>query len=661
MIEIRTSLGVARIVQSVEELPTFPNGFKFLYADAETTSLNEYDDEALHPYLGDRACGWAVTVDDVEGAWYIPIRHRDTDWNLPLEPVLAWLRDLISRAYEWRNANIKFDAHVAFVDGVSFGDCRLGCTTTRAKLLDSDRFSHGLKPLTRDWLGIATPQVDKVQAFLNGIPMPGRKECKDYGRVPADILGEYACFDVLSNRRLEQHILKRLPAEQAQLLETETLLTPVLWDMENKGLKVDLDLCKREEYRTTKAMFEAQQLVFDRLGRELIDSNKCMQDLLLHQLGLPILEWGKKKKDGTRSPSFDKKVMAMYRTHPLVVTDPKIRDIVEAIVTYRAESRFQSLYVHSFQQKVDANGFIHPHINQCVRTGRMSSSDPNSQQLNKRAKALIVPDSPDMGILSNDASQAEFRMIAHITKDKDAIEAFHTNPKTDYHIWVAELCHIARQPAKTMNFLMAFGGGKRKATTQLKSLSEVLDEVVPEIDALIEAGKLDPDKRPQAVDAACARRASEIYETYHLALPGIKGCSKRCEKLTKERGYIRNPYKRRRHLSGRFAYKAFNAAVQGGVMDYVKERLVATSPRHSDYYRERDLYARANVHDEVMNMASIEVLEDMSVRDTLRIDLETPSIPFRVPFVWDQGYSAKSWKEAVLDADKKEAKEPQAA
>ena len=117
MITLNTHLGEARIVESTSELPDLTS-CKILYRDVETLN-SQQGGEGLNPWLGDRICGVAVTVDDAEGGWYVPVRHSDTRWNLPLENVQKWLRDQ-NAIPKWVNHNVVFDQGFLYQDDAEF-------------------------------------------------------------------------------------------------------------------------------------------------------------------------------------------------------------------------------------------------------------------------------------------------------------------------------------------------------------------------------------------------------------------------------------------------------------------------------------------------------------------------------------------------------------
>lgn len=639
-----------RVIQSIGELPEGLLGSKNLYIDVETTSLDDKVD-AFYPYLGHRICGIAFTADDHVGAWYVPIRHHrggkqlhlDVAGNLPIAPVMQFFRDLMARAERWKNANVKFDAHFFAVDGVKFPETlELDDTINNAKMIDSDRLSHGLKELCRDWLNMPMEEKEEITNYLRSI------KSKDYGRVPIDMMGKYACRDVDAVRRLDKYIYERQEPDQKELWATERKLTPVLWDMEHEGLLVNRQQVVIERMLSLHKLIQIGETIAAETGIELRDSNKCFAELLLGYFQLPVL----KRTDGELgNPSFDKEAMALYKGHPKVVSDERAKRLVGALLEYRREDDFKGLYCDSFMELMDSNNRIHPFYNQSVRTGRMSNAGPNIQQQNKRSKALIIPDSGE-GFLSIDASQIEFRLIVHYCDIQEAIASYRQNPRTDYHQWVADLCHVKRKPAKTMNFLMAYGGGQKKAVRQLAFNEDVMEEIGKQVEYEISEGLLTPESRAMRYGQLCEQRGQEIYTTYHERLPELRVTSERARQLCAQRGYIRNAYRRRRHLPSAVSYRAFNSLVQGCAMDLIKERMVSLSPRYNARMRDLGVRIRLNVHDEIMFSGPKEVLGNKEVQQEIVRELEAVPFPFKVPFVWEPGYSELNWADAITDEER---------
>ena len=365
--------------------------------------------------------------------------------------------------------------------------------------------------------------------------------------------------------------------------------------------------------------------------------------ILCGQYDLPVLSY-KNNKDNkgnfTRgNPSFDKKALNMYLVHPDVRKNKEVLGLVELITLYRKESTFFGLFLEKYMELADENYILHPMYNQSVRTGRMSSSNPNSQQLNKRAKSLIIPPEGE-SFLSADASQIEFRIIVHYIEDELAIEAYKKDPRTDFHSWAAESANCGRKEGKTLNFAVAFGQGKKTCIANL-SVSSGIIELAKE--------QLGKDASEEDIIHKSKLLAAEVYDRYHLRFPGIRETSYSAQSSCRMRGYVFNLFGRRRHLSYHSAHKAFNAIVQGSASDIVKSRMIALSPRYNDRMRKWNIRIAAQVHDEVLFVGPSNILRDQEVQEYLRSQLEIVPVPLSVPILWDMGYSETSWDIAAGD------------
>ena len=607
------------VIEHARDLPDLRNA-KNVYMDVETTSFDD-NEMALNPWKGHRIAGVAVTVDDDERAWYAPCRHQSGP-NLDVQDVVKWCQDILNTADRWVNHNVKFDAHFLAADGIDIS-CALADTVVLAKMIDSDARSHSLKPLCRDWLKLDMGEEIRLKAWLRGAGS------KDYGAAPSDIVGEYACEDVLSNRLLYKWLRGKLPEEAVDLWRTEQKLTSVLFAMERTGMAVDERQCRIEQVRSLRRMVNCADRIREETGVELVNSAQCMHEILCIQLGLPVLA---RTENG--GPSFDKNALKLYVGHPEVVTDERARRVLDTVLEYRTESQFKGLFADSFLDKA-VDGVLHPSYNQLVRTGRMSCSDPNSQQFNKRAKRLITPRG---AFFSTDASQIEFRVIAHYIRDEDIIAAYLEDSDTDFHQWVADLCGIDRSPAKTINFAMAYGAGKKRITQELSGNPKIMEEVGAAIDA---DERIRPEDRAREYAKRCERRAAEIFRDYHERLSSLKSTAERATDAAKRRGWIRNSFGRRRHLPLIASHKAFNSLVQGCAMDIIKNRMVALHAWLDD-----DCHLIANVHDELLIEGPPETIEDPVWQEGVLNILRESCGGIRVPIEWDRGTSRENWADA---------------
>lgn len=612
-----------RIVQSLDELPSFVD-VGTVYADWETTSRDDAH-KSTSPWHHCYPLGLAVTVDDTPGAWYLPVGHQ-SEGNLPLETVLEWFVDLLSRANEWTNHNVKYDAHVTTeAYGASLPSVKYRCTLNHAKIIDSDRVfkgGYGLDALSKYWLHEDISRFEKaLQPYL--------RKSKDYGRVPIDIMGEYACQDVMTNRRLDRYIHAMYPEGTETVQKLETQITGILIDVERKGLHVNPTELQALEMGLLNKMVQIEEQITNETGLYIRPhvSDDCYA-LLITKLGLPILGW-----TDADAPSFDKHVMQKYVAHPLAPTP-----LIEKMIDYRKTQTLNSLFVTKFQE-LHRNCVLHSTYNQMVRSGRMSCSDPNAQQLNSLAKALIHPGKGN-GFLSIDYSQIEYRVIVHYIQNLKTIQAYRDNPDIDFHQWVADLCGISRKPAKTCNFLMGYGGGKDKLVGELISLPEVVSDIKDRV------AHLEADEALKQFSRLAKSRASGIYDAYHANLPELKPTSYRACAAAERNGYVRNSVGRLRRLDGSY-YKAFNTVCQGLAADIIKMAMVKLQP----ICEELGVWIAAQVHDELLFEGPLAVIESPETHSRIVEAME--DIPLlRVPLRVEFGTSAKNWREAAAGKQK---------
>ena len=603
MIILDTALGPARIVEELGELPDLQDA-SILYRDVETA--NNGAGGGLNPWMGDRNCGVAVTVDEIPGAWYVPYRHTSVGAkNLPPDKIIEWLKDQ-NKIPAWVNHNIKFDQAFLYHDSPELDyPGRMIDTVVMAKMVDSDRLNYSLKPLCREWCTL--PMEEEIEVRNKLVEIGKHKKIKkaewSYSDIPIDILGKYACMDAMGNRELYHWMERHMPDDMRDLWDTEVKLTAILWDMEGGGLKIDPEEISLAAANSSVYLNVVENEIVVATNSEFVDSSKHLYDVMCIQQGLPIIATTQKG-----GPSFSTATLKEYLKLPELTEDQQ--RIVKLVSIYREEKHFKGLFLDPYYNLQGVDKKLHASYNQLVRTGRMSGRNPNMQQLNKRAKQLIKPDEGcEFG--SWDASQIEFRMIVHYIKDVAAIEAYEQDKNTDFHQWVADLCGVSRKAAKTLNFAMAYGAGKRKIIEQLKTMDSDAD-------------------------------AAKIYRDYHERLPGIKVLSDQAAMSCKKRGYVYNAFGRRRHLPTRASHKAFNSVVQGCAMDYVKDRMVALSPRYNDRIKAEGIRMAANVHDDITFCGQF----SPEIKEYITETLEYQAIPFRVPFTWDSGFSNVNWAEA---------------
>ena len=599
------------MIQTASELPRLPKSITYLYQDHETTS-GDPKLASTNPWHHCQIAGTGLTWDDQPGAFYLPFRHRFQESDLTVEQVERFLADVHARSKTWVNASVKYDMHVSKNDLGLDPPEKAKCTTNLARIIDSDRMTrggYGLGALSVDWLG---EDISKYEAALQ----PYLNRNKDYGNIPADVCGEYGCQDVITVRRLHHYLEANVPEQCRGVWETEQALTPLLYRMERRGLKIDPLQVRLLKVAVLREMLELDGKICERAGADFKPAyGPDCAEVLCNKLGYPVLGVTE-----TGAPSMAKDVLGLYLAEPNVD-----HELVQWIIEFRRLATFKGLFLDTFEN-LEIGGYLHTSYNQTVRTGRMSATEPNAQQFDKRAKRLIIPEE-GCSFLSCDYSQIEFRLMVHYIEDRDLIAAYQEDPELDFHSWVAQEAGIHRKPAKTVNFAIGYGQGKRNTINGLKRIPELVQELMDQTDS------------SESFEKLAEKRGMEIFNWYHSKLPGIRLESRGAERAARARGYVYNLYGRRRHLSRERSHIAFNTLNQGTAADLMKERAVDLDK----YLDSVGLDLRALVHDEFLMHGPTEIVEDPEVRTEIREILQSPSVELLVPIRIDMKSSSKSW------------------
>jgi DNA polymerase I-like protein with 3'-5' exonuclease and polymerase domains len=370
------------MLEDGDDLPAIPQVIPRLFADFETASGHP-DKKSVNPWRDCSAIGAAVAFGADAPVYWVPKRML----------VTGWWRDVLKVSKRWTNQNVKYDAHVSANDLSCVFKGEYDCTLNGAKLIDSDRVykgGYGLDVLSNDWCGL------NIDAYGDRM-LPYLHQNKDYGRVPEDILAEYACMDIVSNRLVADYIDREMPEESYSVWSTERQFTSLLFDMERRGVHVDPQQVKLTEYATLRRLLEISEeleAIVGHIFRPNVHAD-CYE-VLINQYGLPIVEWtdpykGKSDEDDEEGydepkvpgPSFNKAAMAKYENLPGAP-----HALIALMIEFRKLNTFQTLFLSKWQE-MHINGVMHATYNQAVRTGRMSCNRPNLQQLSAVAKKLI--------------------------------------------------------------------------------------------------------------------------------------------------------------------------------------------------------------------------------------------------------------------------------
>lgn len=392
--------------------------------------------------------------------------------------------------------------------------------------------------------------------------------------------------------------------------EVEQPLCVVLKNMEERGVVVSQPLLKTLESKYAAIIENLSDDIYAFAGCKFnIASTKQLGEVLFEKLGLAR---GKKTKTGY-SVSEDV-LSSLVNTHP----------IVSKILEYRHYTKLQSTYVVGLQPLIN-RGRIHTEFNQCITmTGRLSSTNPNLQNLPTRSeeakdvKSAFIPSAGNV-LVSADYSQIELRLLAHMSGDEQLIDAFNKNE--DIHaITAAQILGISldqvtseqRRDAKAVNFGIIYG-------ISGFGLAENLS--IPQY------------------------KAKEFINNYFEMHPKVRAYMDKCVTDAKERGYALTLFGRRRNLSdlkaSNFAVRssaermAMNTPLQGSAADIIKLAMINVEKRLENMKSKMIL----QIHDELIIDAAKD--EEEEVKKILSYEMENV-VKLSVPLI-AEAKSAENW------------------
>jgi DNA polymerase-1 len=414
---------------------------KLFGLDTETTGVEPLKDELV---------GLSVAY-DTKKSFYIPIAHVN-DQQLDKEVVFKKLGPIFqSKTIKKVLHHAKFDRLVLHNAGVEL-DGIIFDTLLAANLLREEWDKISLKILSVKYLG------EKMESFSDVMG----KEYKTFDQVPIPTAATYAAHDSLQTLKLYKVLKKELHREKKfkDIFEKmEMPLSEVLFEMEKTGIALDAKILKKIEAPVNRKLKTIEKKIFGAIKTSPVNLNspKQIEKLLFDQLKLPVV---KKSVTGRRSTSAE--VLAeLSKTHP----------VPGLILQYRELFKLKSTYIEALPEAINPKtNRIHTSFSQTmVRTGRLSSSNPNLQNIPasgdlamKIRSAFIAARGKQF--VSADYSQIDLRVLAQLTKDKNLSAAFLED--TDIHkqtasqifgIPIGKITHEQRQLGKRINFSIIYG------------------------------------------------------------------------------------------------------------------------------------------------------------------------------------------------------------
>lgn len=393
--------------------------------------------------------------------------------------------------------------------------------------------------------------------------------------------------------------------------EVELPLVAILKEMENAGVRVDVEKLRQGEMQLTAELDELEQRIYASVGTQFnINSPRQVGELLFDQLKLDSK--AKKSKTG------------QYATSEEVLVGLKDRhEVVGLILNYRELKKLISTYISTLPSYIsEKDGKIHTTYNQTVTaTGRLSSSNPNLQNLPIRSergrmiREAVIADEGCM-FLSADYSQIELRLMAHLSQDEHMLEAFRANQ--DIHAATAArifkkpielITKDERRKAKTANFGIIYG-----------------------ISAFGLAQQLD-----------CSRtEAKQLIDDYFAAFPRVVSYIEQQKEVARQKGYAETLFGRKRYLPDilsrnatvrSFAERnAVNAPIQGTAADIIKMAMVSICRRLKEEGLKTQMIMQ--VHDELNFNVPLNEVEQ--VREIVVTEMQN-AVHLSVPLIAECG------------------------
>ena len=586
----------------VEDLPT-QVGVAVL--DTETTGLS---------YMVDRPFILLMDLDNNEFA---------VEWSPKL---VRWISDVLPGAERCVFHAAKFDLHMFINGGVNLDvvySLRVWCTLVTEALLDEHRFAYGLDILGLEYFNVGKQSTDLYQWLADKFGgKPDKSQMSHIQHAPLDMVAHYGIGDIKITKWLyRQQLLLVAERGISSLVHLEMDCLHALLEMERRGVRVDVEKVRVVEKDLVNKQQALQKQIVEMVGFEVNPRASSEMTRAFELLGIPVrynkpTELQKKKGKTVGTASFNKEVLATIK-HPFIDLLEKSRGIKTMLDTFIRGSLAK-----------EQNGRIHTTYNQTksddvgTGTGRLSSSDPNLQQIPKRdgelapmIRGLFIPE-PGHDWISNDWAQFEFRIFAHFARDPKLEALYRADPTTDFHTAAAEMTGKPRGIAKPINLGLVFGMGEGKLAKEV-DLPFMVDEK-----GYLRAGP----------------EAQAMFAEYHAKFPYAKRFLTQAANVAKARGYVKTILGRHIHFpGGKAVHKAGGLVFQGSAADIMKQKLIVLNKE----FRKTDTRFNLVVHDEFCLSSPKELSRQVSQR----VKQITEDVPeFRIPILADPGIGSNWWE-----------------
>lgn len=572
---------------------------QILSLDTETTSVNPIDAELV---------GLSFAAEEGKAFYVaIPAEREKAERIVNIFKPLYESPEILKIGQ-----NIKYDMEVLMNYGVRLSAPMFDTMIAHYVLQPEQK--HNMDILAETLLNYQTVHIDE----LIGPKGKGQKSMRDLS--PASVC-DYASEDADITLRLYNVLkphLKEAGVEQL-FYDIEMPLVPVLAEMETTGVRLDTEALAETSKVLTERMKQIERNIYELAGHEFnIASPKQVGEVLFGEM--KIVEKPKKTKTGQYVTSEE--VLQQLRSKAPIVAD---------ILEHRGLKKLLGTYVDALPKLINPRtGHIHTSFNQAVTaTGRLSSSDPNLQNIpvrgedGKEIRKCFIPEPGEL-FFSADYSQIELRVMAHLSGDKNMIEAF----REGYDIHAATAARIYKEKIEDVS---------RDQRTKAKRANFGIIYGIT-VFGLAERLEISRDEAKQLIDG--------YFETF----PDVHAYMEKAKELAREHGYAETFFHRRRFLPDitshnatvrNFAERnAINAPIQGSAADIIKIAMVKIYER----FRKEGIRSKMilQVHDE-LNFSVVP--EEKEKVERIVLEEMQNAYPLQVPLVADSGWG-KNWLEA---------------
>ena len=604
--------------------------------DKEAAVIIDTETTGLH-WWKDRVFGISIALLGQEGGHY---------WDVRNDPgVIDWLNDLVleDRVGTWVGHNMKFDFHFLREIGVALPPDRVDCTMVRAALINEHEPTYALDFLARKYAGAKKDEeIYEELAKLFGGRATRNVQMPNISRAPVAVVAKYAIQDAIVTRGLYEWQEGEIERQKlSRICQFERDLFPVIFDMEEQGVPVDVEQAERAVHGLTKRIDEMQTALNRMAGFE-VNPNPSGSIAELFQPKLnEAQEWI--LIDGTRAEKTEGGKASIGADTLRQMSHPAGKMILDLRKALKTRDTFLKGHILGHHH----DGIIHCNYNQTKNdaeagtgTGRLSVTNPALQQIPSRdaaIKSLVRPIfKADLGAkwLGMDWSQFEFRVANHYGQVPAILKAYDENPDLDFHQLVSDLTGIPRNAqyaggpsSKAINLGLAFNMGSGRLAQECGL--PYTEEVGPSGNVFLKAG-------PAAI---------ELFDKYHAANPGMRNTAQKASSIAKERGFVHSIMDRHiRFPGGQFVHKASGLIYQASSADCMKQKLIELHAYLKEHECGRLLLT---VHDEVgisLDNDAIDHAERIAKIYTTFDGVECP-IKLRVPITCDWGLGG-DWFEA---------------